>query len=79
MLIGAKKMCRCFEYDTKTRNPLITAMLASRKTASSTLLTPTAQRGAAKATILLAKAHRGDERGARVGRTGRRPRSDPLV
>ena len=67
MLTGARKMCRCLEYETKTRNPAITAMLASRKVASRTLFTPTPSGCSQLATILLAKAH-DDATGAR--RTG---------
>ena len=57
MLIGAKKMCRCLEYETKTRNPAITEMLRSKKTASRTELTPTPSGASQLATILLANAH----------------------
>ena len=56
-LIGAKKMCRCLEYDTKTRKPEMTAMLRSRKTASNTLFTPTPRGASQLATNFDAKAH----------------------
>src|ERR1019366_3049289 len=57
ILTGAKKMCRCLEKETKTRKPLMTATLAIRKNASSTLLTPVPKGCSQLATILLAKAH----------------------
>src|SRR3984957_16741399 len=56
-LIGAKKMCRCLEYETKTRNPAITETLSKRNTASRTELTPTPSGASQLAAILLAKAH----------------------
>ena len=37
---GARKMCRCLEYTTITRNTITTAIWASRNTTSSTLFTP---------------------------------------
>ena len=56
-LMGARKMCRCLEYETKTRKPAITETLSSRKTASRTELTPTPSGASQPATILLANAH----------------------
>src|SRR5580692_780908 len=56
-LMGARNMCRCLEYETKTRNPAMTETLRSRKTASRTLLTPTPSGASQLATILLANVH----------------------
>ena len=40
MLMGAMKMCRCLEYETKTMKPEMTATLRIRKTVASTLFVP---------------------------------------
>src|ERR1700722_289954 len=56
-LMGARKMCRCLEYETKTRNPAMTDTFSSKNTASRTELTPTPSGASQPATTLLAKVH----------------------
>src|SRR6516225_9978844 len=53
---GARKICRCLEYTTMTRNTSTTATWASRNTTSSTLFTPYPSGASACPTICEANA-----------------------
>ncbi len=39
-MMGARKMCRCFEYDRNTRKPMMKATFRRMKTVSSTEFVP---------------------------------------
>ena len=69
-LMGATKMCRCLEYETKTKKPTMTATLRMRKTVSRTLLTPVPRGARALAMPCEAKAHHpyGNLAGVHLGR-----------
>ena len=54
--MGAKKMCRCLEYETKTMKPEMMAMLRSRNTVTRTELVPAPSGASHLATVWEAKA-----------------------